>query len=66
MPQLDNDIVVRRVEAARLAAASSAVEGLDDRPDDAGVLNPFARGEVDRAELMRRVSVEFRGGRAHK
>ena len=66
MPQLDNDTVVRRVEADRLARSSSAIEGLDARPDDAEVLNPFARGEFDRAEFMRRVSVEFRGGRAHK
>lgn len=66
MRQLDNDTVVRRVEASRLAGASSAIEGLDDRPDDAGVLYPFARGEVGRAELMRQVSVELKGGRAHK
>ena len=66
MPQLDNGTVVRRVEASRLAGASSAIEGLDDRPDDAGVLYPFARGEVGRAEFMRRVSVECQGGRARK
>lgn len=66
MPQPDKDAVVRRVQADRLARASSAIEGLDDRPDDAGVLNPFARGEIGRAEFMRRVSVELKGGRAHK
>ena len=57
---------VRRVEGDRLAAAASAIEGLDDRPDDAGALYPFARGEVGRAEFMRRVSVECQGGRARK
>ena len=62
MPQLDNDTVARRVEAGRSAGASSAIEGLDDRPDDAGVLNPFARGEIGRAEFMRRVSIELKGG----
>lgn len=63
--QLDKDTVARRVEALRLARVSSAMEGLYERPDDASALDAFARGEIDRAEFMRRVSARFRGGRAH-
>lgn len=62
MPRLDKDIVVRRVEASHLARVWSAIERLDELLDDAGVLNAFARGEIDRAED----GLDFRGWREHK
>ena len=64
--QLDKDTVARRVEALRLARVSSAMEGLYERPDDASVLDAFARGEIDRAEFMRRVSVKARPASARR
>lgn len=66
MPQLDKDVVARRVEALRLLRLSSAKEGLHGAARYAAVLDPFARGETERAAFLHRVSVEFRRGRADK
>jgi hypothetical protein len=65
MPRVDKDTVARRVEALRLTRVSSVMEGWRERPNDGAGLDAFARGEIDRAQFMCRVSVEFRGRRAH-
>jgi hypothetical protein len=57
MPQFDEETIARRVEALRLARVDGAMEGLYELPNDAAALDAFARGEIDRAEFMRRVSV---------
>ena len=66
MPQLDKDVVARRVEALCLMRLSSATEGLRSAARHAAMLDPFARGRTERAAFLRRVSVEFRPGRADK
>ena len=61
MPRLDEDTVVRRVEAVRLSRVSIAMDGWHEHPDHAEVLDAFTRGEIDAAELLRQVNVDFRG-----
>jgi Antitoxin VbhA len=62
MPQFSKEEIARRIEALRLARASSAMEGLYELPQDAAALDAFARGEIDRAEFMRRVRVRDESG----
>jgi hypothetical protein len=56
MAQFSKEEIARRLEGLRLARASSAMEGVRTLPEDAAALDAFARGEIDEAEFMRRVS----------
>ena len=55
MAAMDANTKARRLEALRLARISSAMEGLDEHPEDAAALDAYAAGDIDRAELERRV-----------
>jgi hypothetical protein len=66
MPQLDRDSVARCVETFRLARVSGAMGVLHRGPYDAARLNAFARGGIERAAFMSRVSVEFRRERTDR
>jgi hypothetical protein len=57
MPNLTQEEIARRLEALERARSSTAMEGLRTLPEDAAALDAFARGEIDEAEFMRRVSV---------
>ncbi len=46
--------IERRVEALRLARVDSQIEGRRAHPDDAKVLDAWARGEIDGDEALRR------------
>jgi hypothetical protein len=49
--------IARRIEGLRLARISGAMEGLYEAAEDTAALDAFARGEIDRAEFMRRIGV---------
>lgn len=66
MPQPDRDTVARRVETFRLARVSGAMGVLHRGPYDAAMLDAFARGGIERAAFIRRVSVEFRRERTDR
>jgi hypothetical protein len=61
VPRFSSEEIARRLEGLRLARISSAMEGLYEFPEHAVALDAFARGEIDRAEFMRRVSVDQSG-----
>ena len=46
-PPFDDEAQQRRLDALRRARASNAMEGIAEHPDDAKVLEAFARGEID-------------------
>ena len=45
----------RRLAALEVARAINAMEGLYESEDDAVLLDPYARGAIDRAEFDRRI-----------
>ena len=45
----------RRLAALEVARAINAMEGLYESEDDAVLLDPYTRGEIDRAEFDRRI-----------
>lgn len=54
-----NDEIQRRVEAMRQAPHSNAMEGLRELPEDAVVLDAYARGEIDGDEARRRIKARI-------
>ncbi len=51
---LSPEAIERRVEALRLARVDSQIEGQRAHPDDAKLLDAWARGEIDGDEVLRR------------
>ncbi|MDQ1411304.1 MAG: Antitoxin VbhA [Acidobacteriaceae bacterium] len=56
---MTDDEIKRRVEAMCLARHSNAMEGLRELPEDALVLDAFARGEIDGHEARRRIKARI-------
>jgi hypothetical protein len=49
------DEIQRRAEAVRDVRHSNAMEGLRELPEDAVVIDAYARGEIDGDEARRRI-----------
>ena len=56
---MTNDEIQRRVEAMRQARHSNAMEGLRELPEDAAVLDAYARGEIDGDEARRLIKARI-------
>ena len=56
---MDPETVTKRLEALKAARANNAMEGLYEGENDAVLLDAFARGEIDRAELDRRLRADL-------
>lgn len=52
---LSPEDIERRLDAVRQARVDSQIEGHFSHPDDAKLLDAWARGEIDGDELRRRV-----------
>jgi Antitoxin VbhA len=52
---LPTDIIEKRLDALRQARVDSQIEGQRAHPDDAKLLDAFARGEIDGDEVTRRI-----------
>ena len=64
---MDTKTISVRIQALRAAGANNAMEGLYESAEDAAALDAvvlllirFARGEIDRAELDRRLRADLR------
>jgi hypothetical protein len=55
---MTNDEIERRTEAMRLPRHSNAMEGLREHPEDAAVLDAYARGEIDGDEARRLIKAD--------
>lgn len=54
-PKYSSEEIDRRLAALAAARANNAMEGLYESAEDAAALDAFARGEIDRAALDRRL-----------
>ena len=59
-PRYNPDEIAHRLAALADERANNAMEGLYESENDAVLLDAFARGEVDRAELDRRLRADLR------
>ncbi len=57
---LSPEDLASRAEGIRLARVDALIEGLREHPDDAPVLDAYARGEIDADEVRRRVLARIR------
>ena len=63
---MDSKTISVRIQALREARANNAMEGLYESAEDAAALDAFARGEIDRAELDRRLRADLRTEQMHE
>jgi len=56
---MDTKTISVRIQALREARANNAMEGLYESAEDAAALEQYARGEIDRAELDRRLRADL-------
>jgi hypothetical protein len=57
---MTDEEIQRRAEALLEARHSNAMEGLRELPEDAVVLDAYARGEIDATEFERRIKANIR------
>ena len=57
---MDPETIATRLDALKAARMNNAMEGLYESSRDAAALDAFARGEIDRAELDRRLRADLR------
>lgn len=50
------DAQIIRQDALRRARVSAMIEGLEERPEDAALLDAWGSGEIDDDEVLRRIA----------
>jgi Antitoxin VbhA len=66
MVGLPTDIIEKRIEALRLAYVDSQIEGQHAHPEDAKLLEAFARGEIDGDEVFQRALARIHAVQAER